>query len=282
MCIRDSYHFKAKRMKLIVGQKVVARQVTFYVSDLPVFVFPFFFKNIDSGRHSGIIFPNINVGVSSREGRYIRDLGYYWATNEYTDFTFKGSYNERRDLALQVRNRYNVRYGFNGGAEFTWRKTLQEEQKGVEWKFLARHTQPDLLDVWDLRTDVNLTSNSITNIDPITGRGNDLLPTELRSNLSLSRGFESGARLNLSGTRTQYVNSEDDDPTTDNRLWLQTLPRTTLSFKTIPLMERPRRRDEASLARLFLSDFTFSQSYAGNLQQERREISRRSCCRLPA
>ncbi|HKI84583.1 MAG TPA: LptA/OstA family protein, partial [Candidatus Krumholzibacteria bacterium] len=53
------YHFGAKKMKVKIGKSVVARQVTFYLSDLPVFAFPFFFKKIDNGRHSGIMFPNV-------------------------------------------------------------------------------------------------------------------------------------------------------------------------------------------------------------------------------
>ena len=268
------YHFGAKRMKLKIGESVVARQVTAYISDMPVFVFPFFFKKIDSGRHSGIIFPNINLGVSSREGRYIRDMGYYWATNEYTDFTFKGSYNERRDLSLQIRNQYNVRYGFNGGFEFTWTNSLSDWQKGTEWKFLARHRQPELFDAWNLTTDVNLTSRNITNIDPITGNSNDLLPTELRSNLSMSRSFESGARLNTSGSRTQYVNSEDDDLTTDNLIYRQTLPSVSLNFKSTPLLGPAQRRGESGGVGQILRDMTFSQSYRGVLKLERREIGK--------
>ncbi len=268
------YHFAAKKMKVKIGKSVVARQVTFYLSDLPVFAFPFFFKKIDNGRHSGIMFPNVNLGVSGREGRYIRDLGYYWATNDYTDFTFKGAFNERRDLSLQIRNRYNVRYKFSGDAEFTWTTTLKENQKGKEWKFLANHRQPELFDAWSLTTNVNLTSNTITNIDPITGNSADLLPTELRSNLSMSRGFESGARLNLSGTRTQYVNAEDDDLTTDHLIYRQTLPSVSLSFKSRPLLAPAKRRGEGSAPAQLLRDMTFSQSYRGDFQRERREIGR--------
>jgi lipopolysaccharide transport protein LptA len=268
------YHFSARKMKVKIGKSVVARQVTFYISDLPVFAFPFFFKKIDSGRHSGIMFPNVNLGVSGREGRYIRDLGYYWATNEYTDFTFKGAFNERRDLSLQIRNRYNLRYKYSGDVEFTWTTTLKQNQKGKEWKFLANHRQPELFDAWNLTSNLNLTSNTITNVDPITGNSADLLPTELRSNLSLSRGFESGARLNLSGTRTQYVNAEDDDPTTDHLIYRQTLPSVSLSFKSRPLLGPARRRGEGSAPAQLLRDMTFSQSYRGDVQRERHEIGR--------
>ncbi len=268
------YHFSARKMKLKIGESVVARDVTAYVSDMPVFVFPFFFKKIDSGRHSGIIFPNINLGVSSREGRYIRDMGYYWATNDYTDFTFKGSYNERRDLSLRIKNRYKVRYGFEGGVEFTWTNSLSDDQKGTEWKFLAYHRQPQLFDAWNLTTNVNLTSNNITNIDPITGNSNDLLPTELRSNVTMSRGFESGMRLNTSASRTQYVNATDDDPTTDNLLYRQTLPKVSLSFKSRPLLGPARRRGEGGGLEQILRDMTFGQSYSGDVQMERREVGK--------
>ena len=55
------------------------------------------FKSLKEGRRSGILFPNFNFGWSERDGRYIRDFGYYWATNDYTDFVVEADYNERRE-----------------------------------------------------------------------------------------------------------------------------------------------------------------------------------------
>ena len=268
------YHFTAKRMKLSLKQRVVARQVTFYVSDLPIMTFPFFFKSLDSGRHSGILFPRFNIGVSSREGRYIRDLGYYWATNDYTDFTLEMDYNERKDLTMSLRNRYRVRYGVDGQASFTYRSAFgvkAGEQRGDEWRLEASHNQPTLWDVWTATASINASSSSLTQNNLTGDSRQDLLDTELRSTAALRRTFGSGISLSLSGTRSQFVNHRDSNPLTDNELVRQTLPTVSLGFKTGPLLPALRVGQTGSFGGDILRATQFSQSYRGQADQRRSE-----------
>ena len=266
------FHFYAKRMKLKVGQSVVARQVTFYLSDIPLVTLPFYYKKIDSGRHSGILFPNINLGVSSREGRYVRDLGYYWAVNDYTDLRFEMDYNERREATFQIENNYNVRYGFNGKARFEYLQRFSETEKGDEWKLTAQHSQPELWDVWRANARVELSSKNVTRSNLSGNSNNDLIDSRLYSTASLSRAFDNGASLNLSLARTQFPNAEDDDKIgTNNRLSEMSLP-LRLSFKTRPLVSgRPRSTD--GLFTRVLRDVNFSQSYSSRYDRRRNEES---------
>lgn len=268
------YHFTAKRMKLSLRERVVARQVTFYVSDLPVLTFPFFFKSLDSGRHSGILFPRFNVGVSSREGRYIRDLGYYWATNDYTDFTVEMDYNERKDLTTSLRNRYKVRYGVDGNVNFTYRSAFgvkSNEQRGDEWRLEATHNHPNLWDVWNAGASINASSSSLTQNNLSSDARQDRLDTQLRSTARLARTFGSGQSLSLSATRSQFINNEDDDPVTNNELVRQTLPAVTLGFKTGPLLPALRVGQSGSIAGDALRATQFSQSYRGQAERRRSE-----------
>lgn len=253
------YHFQAKKMKLKIGERVVARQVALYVSDIPLAVLPFYYKSLDSGRHSGILFPNINLGVSSRDGRYVRGLGYYWATNEYTDFQFLLDYNERQDARFTLKNVYNFRYGASGNVDAWYYRRFSETQQGDEWKIKARHSQPELFDVWRASAQLELSSKNLTRGDRSGNAQNDLIESRLYSTASLSRSFDNGASLNLSGTRTQFPNAEDDDLLTDNRISESNVP-ISLSFKSRPLWSDRPREDDPWFASI-LHDIQFSQSY---------------------
>jgi lipopolysaccharide assembly outer membrane protein LptD (OstA) len=265
------YHFHAQKMKLKVGQSVVARQVTFYVSDIPLMTLPFFYKDLKRGRRSGILFPQINVGVNSREGRYVRDFGYYWATNEYTDFRFEFDFNERREASFQIENVYNVRYGMSGNVDFTYLRRFEQPtggRFGDEWRLRANHNQPDLFDVWRANANLELSSSNLTT-NLSDAQANTVLESELRSRANVSRSFDNGSSLSLGVSRTQRPNSEDDDPTTNNRL-VDLNTNMSLGFKTGPLLSGRKRDTSPAIANL-LRDIQFSQGYGSSFQRNTTE-----------
>jgi lipopolysaccharide assembly outer membrane protein LptD (OstA) len=227
------YHFKARKMKLKVGEDVVARQVSMHISDIPVIALPFYYKDLKSGRRSGILFPNVNIGVSSRDGRYIRDLGYYWATNDYTDFIFEMDYNERREATFRILNIYNKRYSFDGRAEFQYLRKFEEELEGDEWIFRGEHRQPELWEVWRASAKLELSSKNLTRSTPSANHNRDLIESRLYSTASLSRSFDNGSSLNLNFQRTQFPNADDGDPIDNARLSEIGIP-LSLSFKSSP------------------------------------------------
>jgi hypothetical protein len=266
------YHFHARKMKLVIGEQAVARQVTFHISDIPLLPLPFYYKSLKGGRQSGIMFPNVNIGVSSREGRYIRDLGYYWATNDYTDFKFELDYNERRETTFQIENVYNVRYGMSGRARLEYLRRFSEAEEGDEWKLTANHNHPDFLEVWRANARLELSSKNITRNNLSNNYRNDLIDSRLYSTASLSRGFENGSQLSLSAAREQFVNTTDDDLTTDNPLSnLDSSVR--LGFKTRPFSEGRR-------ALGILRDSQFGHSYSANYDRARSENTERDVYRL--
>jgi hypothetical protein len=82
------YYFKAKEIKR-TGSFVVARPAILYIGDVPVMWLPFIFQDIRSGRHSGIIAPNVGVSDIVRNSpsyrRNVEGLGYYFAISDYLD-----------------------------------------------------------------------------------------------------------------------------------------------------------------------------------------------------
>lgn len=268
------YHFHARRMKLRLGESVAARQVTFLVSDLPIAMLPFYYKSLKEGRRSGILFPRVNIGVSSREGRYVRDVGYYWATNEYTDFRFELDYNERREATFTLANRYNVRYRMGGEVRLDYRRRFDQSTTGDEWRLKASHRQPRLWDLWSANASIDLSGGKLTSNNLSGDVRQDLLDSQLRSNAALSRSFENGAQLSLAATSVQRVNAEDEDVGTDNELYRLTLPSARLSFSSRPLLSPlPAGRDGNFFGDL-LRDTQFSQNYSGNWDRTVREESR--------
>jgi hypothetical protein len=271
------YHFWGQKMKMRLGDRVVAAPIVMKVGHVPVFALPFYFKSLKEGRRSGILFPNFNFGWSSREGRYIRDLGYYWATNDYTDFTFEIDYNERRELAWRVTNRYVKRYGFEGSFEYNQLKQLRDDAAtGDEWQLRWRHNQPELWDDYKFRVSVDMASTELTRNDLGSDTGRNIIDNELKSTAFISRNFKWGGG-SLNAERTERINASDSDPTTDNLIYNMTLPSLSLSFRQIALAPELRGGEEGS----FLGDVgratTFSQSYsASNLQRATEETEIRT------
>ncbi len=270
------YHFWGKKMKMRLGDRVVAAPIVMKVGRVPVFALPFYFKSLKEGRRSGILFPNFNFGTSSREGRYIRDLGYFWATNDYTDFTFEIDYNERRQLAWRVRNRYQKRYSFSGNFEYNQLQQLQDDAAtGDEWQFRWNHNQPELFDDYKFRVEVEMASTELSRNDLGRDTGRDVVKNELKSTAYISRSFRWGGG-SLNASRTERVNAADDGPPTANPLYNMTLPSLSLSLKQISLAPELGRGETGGFLGNVGRSTTFSQNYsASNIQSATEETSTR-------
>jgi hypothetical protein len=83
------YHFRAKEIKMISKNIMVARPVVLYIGDVPVMWLPFIFQDMRSGRRSGVLTPRFGVNELFRNSpsyrRHVDNLGYYFAINDYMD-----------------------------------------------------------------------------------------------------------------------------------------------------------------------------------------------------
>ncbi|MGH7496239.1 MAG: putative LPS assembly protein LptD [bacterium] len=112
------FHFQSRRMKIIVNDKVIAKPVVFYLGDIPLMILPFAWFPIQSGRHSGLIVPRF--GQTEQEGRFLRDLGYYWAINDYLDARTQVDFFERSGWYLRSGLNYNKRYAYSGNVNVSF------------------------------------------------------------------------------------------------------------------------------------------------------------------
>lgn len=260
------YHFWSKRMKMRPGDKVVAAPIVLRIGHVPVFALPFYFKNLKEGRRSGVLFPSFDFGWSSREGRYIRDLGYYWAINDYVDFLVQGDYNEKSDVALRSSTRYVKRYGFTGALDWSQRRGLDDDQSR-QWQLHWNHNQPALLDDYQFRSDVRLASNTLSSNDLSGSSTRDIVSGQFKSSAYISRNW-SLVSASLNASRDGRVNAEDDLDTTDNLLYSMTLPALSLNFRQLALKPALAAGRRGSLWGDLLRATYFQQGYT--LKQDRR------------
>jgi len=257
---RPHYHFWADRMKIKMDDKVVAKPIVLKVGEVPLFALPFFFKSLQSGRRSGILFPTFDFGWSSRTGRYIRNWGYYWATNDYTDFTVQGDWNERRELTWRVNNRYIKRYAFQGEASYSRRTTLGGDPVTRQWQFFWKHSQPNLFDAYRFTADVKMSSSTIERTDLLNDVGEEIISGQQTSNVNIGRSWSFGSG-SLALRRDEFVNAADEDSLTNARISDQTFPALTLSFKSRPLASPLRGGAKGSLLGDVLRNTYISHSY---------------------
>jgi lipopolysaccharide assembly outer membrane protein LptD (OstA) len=254
------YYFWSGKMKLRPKDKVVAAPIVLRVGNVPIFALPFYYKNMKEGRQSGILFPSFDFGWSSREGRYVRDFGYYWATNDFMDFVVEGDYNERSELGYRVSNRYVKRYGFNGGVDYS-RKIGLGDNDVDEWQLRWNHNQPILWDDYKFRTDVKMASTTLTSNDFNGSNGRDIVSGQLKSSAYLSRSWSFG-NASMNANRDERVNASDEDPTTDNLIYSMTLPSLSMNFKQFTLAPSLRSGDSGSMFGNILRSTYFQQGYS--------------------
>jgi len=135
------FHFWFQKMKIESGKKVIAKPIVMYIGHIPVLALPFAYFPIRKDRESGIIFPR--YGVSSREGRFLKGLGYYWAASKYWDLKGTMDYYEKSGFLFRTDLKYNVRYKMRGSISGSWtRKDFEiEGSKERRWDLAIRHSQ---------------------------------------------------------------------------------------------------------------------------------------------
>jgi len=131
------YHFGADVLKIEVGERVVAKPVYLYFADVPVLALPYGVFPIQKGRTSGIITPVF--GESASQGRFLRNIGYYWAMSDYMDVLSTMDYYEEFGVLGRTNYRYAKRYRLNGNADFDFDTQRREGSKNRRWQISANH-----------------------------------------------------------------------------------------------------------------------------------------------
>lgn len=183
------YHFSSKQMKIYLDDKVVAKPVVLKIREIPVFALPFYMASLKKGRHSGFLLPNLELGVDDNRGRFIRNLGYYYAPNDYMDHTLSFDFYPAQERIVSYLNtRYNVRYRYGGRVALKYNRDVPNNRKDTALELSHQQT---LSETMSLSGDASFLSSQDVYRDIDDGRR---LDRDLRSHLTFSKRFKDSNR----------------------------------------------------------------------------------------
>lgn len=219
------YYLKLGEAKVVPDDKAVVRHATAYIFGIPVFYLPVYVFSVKSGRHSGFTVPNYGSGVE--EGRYLRNLGYYWAPNEYFDLKVTGDVEAKTGFLLKPRFQYRQDRRLRGRLGGSWRTDFSGKTTG--WDVAGQHRQ-EIIPGLTVRGQTSL-AKSLQYLHSTT-RGTDpgRLRSNTRSSFSVDKKFGRNS-LNLS-TSTSSTTGRPSRPTTTLRF----------RFATRPIIQPPKRQ----------------------------------------
>ncbi|HSG82875.1 MAG TPA: putative LPS assembly protein LptD [Gemmatimonadota bacterium] len=223
------YRFEADKIKLILGNIVVAWPVRVYFGDVPVFWFPFMAQDIRRGRHSGLLtmqFGVTDIVRNSNRARHISNIGYYWAISDYMDAQLSMDWWSSQWTRFDGFYRYKwVQKFIDGGVGYSH---FLLPNGGRELSFSWNHRQ-QFGERSDLRASVQYVSNKT--FQQSAEYNPERLTQKIRSDIGFTRRFDWG-NLSLSGQRIQPISETGEVTTT-------TLPQ--LSITLAPIVLTPAR-----------------------------------------
>jgi len=134
---KPHYAFVAYRMRVLRDDIAVVWPLVFKIKDIPVAVVPFWFFPIKRERSSGFLTPK--VGYHSQDGKYFRNVAYYWAVNNYLDLTLGADLLERRGPRVFSRLVYNRYKSLGGNMLFTYANDIADS--AYRWSLDGVHSQ---------------------------------------------------------------------------------------------------------------------------------------------
>ncbi len=134
---KPHYTFLAYRMRVLRDDIAVVWPLVFKIGDIPVAVVPFWFFPIKRDRSSGFLTPK--VGYHSADGKYFRNVAYYWAINNYLDLTLGTDLLEKRGPRVFANLVYNRYKSFGGNMLFTYANDIRDST--YRWSLDGVHSQ---------------------------------------------------------------------------------------------------------------------------------------------
>lgn len=250
------YYFASPEMKVVVRDKVVARPVYLYLSDVPVFALPFGIFPNQRGRRSGIIPPA--YGEDYR-GRFLQHLGYYWAMSDYTDWAIRADGYTRGSWRLSSDFRYALRYNFSGSIGASLAKTIVGERGDPGYR-----NQSDFNIGFNHNQEFDPTTRLVVNFTFTSGSYfrntsfsfNDILTQNIVSNATLTKSWE-GTPNSMTINLRRDQNLQTDEVR-------EVLPNITFSRSQSFPFRSPKRAAGGDLSFLELIGYTYNAGFVNN------------------
>ena len=111
-----AWRFRGRTARADLGRYLVARDVVFYIKDIPVFYTPYLIYPIKTTRQSGLLIPRL--GYSSLDGLRV-DQDFFWAIGPSQDATLSLDYRSIRGTGAGLEYRYKLSRGSEGELHYT-------------------------------------------------------------------------------------------------------------------------------------------------------------------
>ncbi len=133
------FHMQAKYMRIYKGDKIVAKPMLFYVNHFPILIAPFGTFSIKRGRKTGFLVPE--PGYNNVDGKYLKNLSYFFAIKDYADVLLEYDYYELTGWETRFDFDYLKRYMFNGKLFTSLRKKENPdiEKATYYWQLKEKH-----------------------------------------------------------------------------------------------------------------------------------------------
>ncbi len=211
------FYLNLTKAKVIPGEKTVTGPAYLVVEDvkLPIFV-PFAMIPTTSSYSSGFLFPSYRD--EQVRGFGLTDGGYYWAANDYFDFTIKGDIFTNGSWAVRTGTNYKVRYKYSGRFNLQYINNIYSEKDLPDY----RKTK-DMAITWSHRQDakanpyqtfsasVNYSTSSFdqNNVNNLYNpANNDISTNTKRSSISYGKRW-AGKPFNFTANLLHSQNSRD-------------------------------------------------------------------------
>jgi lipopolysaccharide assembly outer membrane protein LptD (OstA) len=221
--INPHYYIKGKKLRVYFGDKIAGKPFVYYVNHVPIMAFPFATFTIKRGRHSGVLIPQ--PGWNSSDGKYLKNIAYYYAYKDYFDSKIAFDYYEKKGWNLSFDNRYIQRYIFNGKLNFRiTQREYSNTSSELNWSLTGTHYQT-FRDQSTLTANINYATSkkiyeSSTSID-------ERLIENMNSTITYNKRFDNST-FNISSSYRQ--NFVDDSKSV-------TLPKFSYTPSSVPIYE---------------------------------------------
>lgn len=199
-CSHEHPHFRLRtsKTKVISGDKIITGPAYLEMLDVPTpLVLPFGFFPTEARRRSGIIIPT--YGNNFERGYFLKDGGYYWATNEFMDMTFRGEIYTMGGWGLRVQSNYRKRYRYRGNLSVNFNRIKYGEESFLENGGSFRNST-DFNIRWshnqdpkarpDLRFSANVNLASASYFQNTQQTANQVLTSQMQSNVSIQKSWQ--------------------------------------------------------------------------------------------
>lgn len=179
--------FRANKIKVVPEQRVYTGPGVMYIGDIPTpLLLPFGLFPASDRRTSGIIPPTF--GESPTRGFFLRDMGFFWAVNDYIGTTFMGEYYSRGGGGLSNITKYRNRYRYNGDLSLNYRRVIEDpdgfsETMATDYSITWQH-KPVSYGGKSFSADVNFMTTTYSSRNELDLENN--IRSDVRSNINYS------------------------------------------------------------------------------------------------